>query len=288
MPRQPRLHLPGAFYHVMARGNRKQYIFKGRDDYITYLRLMRHYSRRYNVEAHGYALMPNHVHMLLKMGDTPLAKFMQGLQQTYTQYFNKEQQLVGHVFQGRYKSIYVHRDDYLLELIRYIHLNPVKAGLVDEPTKYAWSSHRSYFYDEQSFVKTGYIKQLLAAYGGTVIDDYQLAPESIPISVPCPESVAEAGKFRVTEKPRPLLDCGLEDIMGRLCADMHVKPELVLGTGRGKQAVLARRLFAYLACRQAGHRLRDVAGYLGCSEVNISKSIKWVEGSDLTFYKLTT
>ncbi|AGL03555.1 transposase [Desulfoscipio gibsoniae] len=301
MPRQPRLHLPGAFYHVMARGNRKQYIFKEKEDYITYLRLMRHYSQRYNVEVHGYALMPNHVHMLLKMGETPLAKFMQGLQQTYTQYFNKEQQLVGHVFQGRYKSIYVDTDEYLLDLIRYIHLNPVKAGLVDEPTKYTWSSCKSYFYNVQSFIKTGFIKQLLAAYGGTVIDDYQLMSESIPR----PESSAEAGQFsaRVLKEtvevsspekcPRhpSMLQHSLEDIMDRLCLDLDVQPELVLGTGRGSRAVLARRLFAYLACRQAGHRLRDVARYLGCSEVTTSKSVKWVEqhkGSGLNFLKLTT
>jgi len=273
MPRQPRLHLPGAFYHVMARGNRKQYIFKENEDYKTYLRLMNHYSRRYNVEVHGYALMPNHVHMLLKIGDVSLAKFMQGLQQTYTQYFNKEQQLVGHVFQGRYNSIYVDRDEYLLELIRYIHLNPVRAGLVDEPTKYIWSSHRSYFYNELSFVKTDFIKHLLAAYGGTVIDDYKLTPESIPRQ----KSPPDVRHCNTDYKQPHMLHKGLEDIMRQLCTELAIEPGLVLGAGRGSRAVLARRLFAYLACRMAGHRLRDVAKYLGCSDVTISKSVKWVE-----------
>lgn len=286
MPRRPRLHLPGAFYHVMARGNRKQSIFQGKEDYVTYLRLMRHYSGRYNVEVHGYALMPNHVHMLLKMGDTPLAKFMQGVQQTYTQYFNKEHQTVGHVFQGRYKSIYVDREEYLLELIRYIHLNPVKAGLVDEPTKYAWSSHKSYFKNEHSFVKTDFVKQLLAKYGGTVIDDYRLLPESTPrLENPPGECTGGA----VDRRPS-MSHHGLEDIMGRVCVELDINPGLVLGPGRGRRAVMARRLFAYRACRLGGHRLRDVAGYLGRSEVSVSNSVKWVEekGSDLNFIKLTT
>lgn len=273
MPRRPRLHLPGAFYHVMARGNRKQSIFKGKEDYTTYLRLMLHYSRRYDVEVHGYALLPNHVHMLLRIGNTALAKFMQGLQQTYTQYFNKEQQLVGHVFQGRYNSIYVDNDEYLLELIRYIHLNPVKAGLVDEPSKYRWSSQRSYFYNEQSFVQTDFIKQLLAEYGGTVIDDYQLTPESITRRQSSPDVQqynADAGL--------PLkLHNGLEGLMRQLCREMDIETALILGVGRSRRAVQARRLFSYLACRSAGYRLRDVAGYLDCSEVTISNSIKWVE-----------
>ncbi|KAF1086129.1 Transposase IS200 like protein [Sporotomaculum syntrophicum] len=273
MPRQPRLHLPGAFYHVMARGNRKQHIFQGKEDYITYLRLMRHYSQRYNVEVHGYVLLPNHVHMLLKIGNVTLAKFMQGIQQTYTQYFNKEQQLVGHVFQGRYNSIYVDRDEYLLELIRYIHLNPVKAGLVDEPSEYIWSSHRSYFYNDQSFVKTDFIKQLLAHYGGTVIDDYKLTPESINRQ----QSPSNVNQYNLEARQPIMLYKGLEDIMRQLCKELEIAPAIILGAGRGSRAVLARRLFAYLACRLAGHRLRDVASYLGCSEVTTSKSVKWVE-----------
>lgn len=173
MPRQTRFHVEGAFYHVMARGNRKQLVFSSMEDYSTYLRLMRIYGNRYHVEIHGYALMPNHVHMLLRVETVPLFKFMQGLQQTFTQYINQAYQQVGHVFQGRYKSINVDRDEYLLELIRYIHLNPVKSGLVDDPTDYQWTSHRAYFHgNAPTWVKTYFVKSLLAEYGGTIIDDY--------------------------------------------------------------------------------------------------------------------
>lgn len=272
MPRRPRLHIAGAFYHVMARGNRKQHIFYGDKDYEVYLRLMRKYSQRYNVEVHGYALMPNHVHMLLRMGAVPIAKFMQGLQQSYTQYFNKAHFTVGHVFQGRYKSLYVDRDEYLLELIRYIHINPVKDGLVEEPTKYRWSSHRSYFLNKPTFVKTSYIKNLLAEYGGTVIDDYRLVPESLPRPAGAPDDSATVSCRQLFFSPP-----GLPEILNELCMVTNIEPGVVLSSGRTQQAVLARRLFAYLACRMAGYPLKDVADYLSCSVVSVSKSLRWVE-----------
>lgn len=278
MPRQPRLHVTGAFYHVMARGNRKQQVFYENEDYMAYLRLMRRYSKRYTVEIHGYALMPNHVHMLVRMGDTPLAKFMQGLQQSYTQYFNKAHRTVGHVFQGRYKCIYVDKDEYLLELIRYIHLNPVKDGLVNEPTKYRWSSHSCYYHNQVSMVYTAYIKSLLAEYGGTVIDDYQLVPEAISRA----EDGPGVGPLEVPKKHLLNLRPDLDDIINKLCFTMRLEPGLVRGSGRVQQAVVARRIFAYLACRLAGYQLRDVADYLNCSIVTVSKSIKWVEETLLT------
>ena len=88
--------------------------------------------------------MPNHVHLLLETGSTPLAKFMQGLQQSYTQYFNRRYHKVGHVFQGRYKAIICDKDKYLLALVRYIHLNPVRARLAKRPERYTHSGHTSY------------------------------------------------------------------------------------------------------------------------------------------------
>lgn len=88
--------------------------------------------------------MPNHVHLLLETAGQPLAKFMQGLQQSYTQYFNRVHHKVGHLFQGRYKAIVCEKDEYLLELLRYIHLNPVRARLVRKPEQYKYSGHRIY------------------------------------------------------------------------------------------------------------------------------------------------
>ena len=94
--------------------------------------------------------MPNHVHLLVESSREPLAKFMQGLQQSYSQYFNLHHRKSGHVFQGRYKAIVCDKDEYLLQLIRYIHLNPVRAGMVKEPEKYLYSGHRAYLQGKAS------------------------------------------------------------------------------------------------------------------------------------------
>jgi REP element-mobilizing transposase RayT len=105
MARKPRLFAPGVLYHVIVRGNQRQKTFSSDSDYQTYLKRLAQYRRKYDVTVYAYCLMPNHVHLLVECGKTPLGKFMQGLQQTYTQYFNRKHKKVGHLFQGRYKAI---------------------------------------------------------------------------------------------------------------------------------------------------------------------------------------
>jgi REP element-mobilizing transposase RayT len=99
---------------------------------------------RYPFQLLAYVLMTNHVHLLIEEGRHPLAKIMEGLQQSYTLYFNRKYRLVGHLFQGRCKDILCDRDAYLLELVRYIHLNPFRSKMVSDPGEYLWSSHRDY------------------------------------------------------------------------------------------------------------------------------------------------
>ena len=163
MARKTRIEFPGAFYHVLARGNNKQKIFKDEQDYKIYILDLKRYHERYKFILYAYALMPNHVHLLIETGLTPLSKIMQGLQQSYTSYFHKKYNCIGHIFQARYKAILCQRDAYLLELVRYIHLNAVRATQVDSPEKYPWSSHRVYLgYLRQSFIKKDFIFRLLS------------------------------------------------------------------------------------------------------------------------------
>lgn len=144
MARKPRVQFPGAFYHVLVRGNRREDIFFDDTDREEYLRRLRKARRRFNFTLYAYVLMPNHVHLLLETGHVPLSHIMQWLGTTYTQYFNRRHDKIGHLFQGRYKAILCDQDSYLLSLVRYIHLNPVRAGPVKDPAEYSWSSHRTY------------------------------------------------------------------------------------------------------------------------------------------------
>ena len=112
MARRPRLFAPGLLCHVIARGNQRQATFLTDLDYQAYLTRLETYRKRYGVMLYAYCLMPNHVHLLLQTSEVPLAKFMQGLQQSYTQRFNRVHGKVGHLFQGRYKAIVCERDEY--------------------------------------------------------------------------------------------------------------------------------------------------------------------------------
>lgn len=144
MPRKPRAEFRGAYYHVIARGNHREAIFHDDLDRHRYLARLEQYRARYDFRIHAYALMTNHVHLLLRTAEAPLSKIMQGLQCTHARFYNWRYRQAGHLFQGRYKAILCDRDAYLLELVRYIHLNPARLPIPIDPWTYPWSSHRAY------------------------------------------------------------------------------------------------------------------------------------------------
>ena len=129
MSRKPRIHNEGALYHVIIRGNNREYIFKEELWKKQYLEIIMRYKQKYKFKLYAYVIMDNHAHLLIEVNHVPLSKVMQCIQQVFTQMFNREQKRTGHVFEQRYKSILCDKDEYLLMLIRYIHQNPLRAGL---------------------------------------------------------------------------------------------------------------------------------------------------------------
>ena len=144
MARKPRVEYAGAFYHAICRGNQRQAIFRSDADREYYLERLEEYRQRYGFNVYAYVLMSNHVHLLIETGKVALSKIMQGLQLRYTGYYNRKYNKVGHLFQGRYKAILCDRQAYLLELVRYLHLNPGRMRVPMDPWKYPWSSHATY------------------------------------------------------------------------------------------------------------------------------------------------
>lgn len=144
MARKPRIYYPGAIYHVILRGNAKAPVFHSHEDYRRFENILDQGLAQYSVLLYAYCWMKNHVHMALQVSDQPLSKLMQNISQRYTYWFNKRHGRIGHLFHGRYKAILVDKDAYLKELIRYIHLNPVRANIVTDPIDYHFSSHASY------------------------------------------------------------------------------------------------------------------------------------------------
>jgi putative transposase len=141
MARPLRLEFPGAFYHVTSRGDRREPIYEDDSDRFQWLAILSNVCERYRWRVHTYCLMDNHYHILLETADGNLSRGMRQLNGIYTQYFNRRHNRVGHVYQGRFKSILVEKNSYLLELSRYVVLNPIRAGMVKDLDSWQWSSY---------------------------------------------------------------------------------------------------------------------------------------------------
>ncbi len=141
MARPLRIEYPGAVYHITTRGNARQGIYDDDSDRRLFLGVLASTVERYNWICHAYCLMDNHYHLLLETPDPNLSLGMRHLNGVYTQSYNRQHNMVGHIFQGRFKSILVEKEAHLLELCRYIVLNPVTAGMVTHPSDYIWSSY---------------------------------------------------------------------------------------------------------------------------------------------------
>ncbi|MGI6357137.1 MAG: transposase [Bacillota bacterium] len=145
MPRVARARSESGIYHVVVRGTDRQDIFRDRKDRVHYLYLLADIKGETGYILHGYCLMSNHVHLLLDEGENSIGVIMHRLNTSYARWFNNRYQRCGHLFQNRFKSEPVMDDGYFVTVLRYIHLNPVKAGLVSRPERYLWSSYRAYY-----------------------------------------------------------------------------------------------------------------------------------------------
>jgi putative transposase len=145
-----RIAFPGAFYHVTARGNERKAVFKDKRDREKFLEYLESATQRYRAAIHAYCLMGNHYHLLLETPAGNLPQIMHHINGAYTTYFNAKRVRSGHLFQGRYKAIVVEKDEYAKELSRYIHLNPVRAKMVQSPEQYAWTSYPFYIGKEKA------------------------------------------------------------------------------------------------------------------------------------------
>jgi len=143
MARPLRIEYPGAVYHITSRGNDKKAVFKDDQDRETFLKILAHVNKRYHWLCHAYCLMDNHYHLMIETPDGNLALGMRQLNGVYTQARNKRYNKTGHLFQGRYKAILIQKDTHLLEVCRYVVLNPVRARMVEKPEDWRWSSFRA-------------------------------------------------------------------------------------------------------------------------------------------------
>ncbi len=175
MTRPLRVQYPGAWYHVMNRGRRGETVFSDKQDYLCFVDLLKETSDKWGIRISAYCLMPNHYHLLVQTPLSNISRGMRHLNGIYTQRYNRHHGCDGQLFRGRYKSILVEEDVYLLRLLRYIHRNPLRAGLVQRIEDYEWSSHHAYLShaDEWSWVYKGFILSMFTRDRGARLDTYK-------------------------------------------------------------------------------------------------------------------
>lgn len=157
MPRQARTIEKDVCFHIISRGNQKRNVFREDRDYSSFLAILKKYKWHYSFKLYAYCVMPNHFHLLLEIEPVDdLPELMKRINQTYAIYFNNKYDTCGHLWQGRYKSMIIARDDYLVDCIHYIEFNPIRAGMTPRPEDYKWSSYK----DRIAGIRNGILNHL--------------------------------------------------------------------------------------------------------------------------------
>ena len=197
MARPLRVEYPGAFYHVVSRSNSRERLYAGPRDYEKFLQYLEKASERFALIIHAYCLMGNHYHLLVETPEPNLSMAMQWLNVSYATYFNRKQDRNGHLFQGRFKAILIDADAYLKHLSRYIHLNPVSAGLISTPGQYRWSSYPAYIGEQRppKFLMTDMLLENFGQRKNEAIKNYQEFVEGVDINAVKYPSNQLAGGF---------------------------------------------------------------------------------------------
>lgn len=279
MARPLRIEYEGAVYHITSRGNARQDIFLDDEDRLIFLVVLEDVVIRYHWICHAYCLMPNHYHLLVETPDANLSRGMRQLNGVYTQAFNRRHNRVGHVLQGRYKAILVEKESHLLELARYIVLNPVRMKLVRHPREWRWSSYRATAGEEEppNFLTTDWILSQFHQDRGRAVKEYRKFVKrryEIDVWAKLRGGVI-LGTQRFVEELKPLLE-------GRAHAAEIPRREKLVTRPKLEELFLGikdkadRNDRIYQAVRVYGYTLKEVGNALGLHYSTVSVIVKLV------------
>lgn len=308
MPRKPRLDCPGLLYHTIARGIERGIIFKDDKDKDFFVSRMGDILNETKTFIFAFSLLPNHFHLLLLRGETPISTVMQRLQTGYAMHFNKRHKRCGHLFQNRYKAIICEKDQYFLELVRYIHLNPLRAGLVESIASlplYPYSGHAyilgrqkaiwfnpdqvlSYFGGAENEAKQRYLEFVFDGalmgrrrdlVGGGLKRSLGYPKEYPKVRLAYDDRLLGSSNFveeilskLETDKPKERLD--FEALLLSACKKFSTAEEEITGLTKKKDVADARAYIAFRAQKEAGVSASDIARRLRVTKSAAAKMIK--------------
>ena len=304
MARKARAEVEGGLYHVIVRGNNRRRIFESRSDYQKFLSLLATQKFKLPFFLYAYCLMTNHVHLLLERQKDSVGRIMHRVLSGYSQYYNRQYQRVGHLLQGRHKAILCQSDRYLTELVRYIHLNPVRAEMVSKPEQYRYSSHRAYlgleaagtvdvepvlrhFGAKKPLAREAYRQFVAAGMRSGHQEQFYAVDEGRILGT---EEFVDATIHRLGESKRSgplklIKEFKAEQLIEAVERVCRVPREDFCGSSKALQAVAARELFVLIGCQMGASRklISDITE-LGSSTVsrrNDAAKLKVRENGDM-------
>jgi len=286
MARPLRIEFPGAYYHVTSRGNEQKNVFRDQKDRWKFLDYLNSSVVRYGAVIHAWCLMSNHYHLLIETPAGNLSQIMRHINGAYTTYFNIKWKRVGHLFQGRYKAILVDADNYMLELSRYIHLNPVRAGIVARPEQYQWSSYKSYI--GQNKVSDWQTTDFILGYFSVIppanskqeyqkfVEDMLDKEYSSPLRVTTASTILGSEEFvqKVSNKYLRAKDTdrnipALKVLTPRLSIDEITR---IINMALGENGDLTRKISIFFCHKYSGAKLKEIGEHFGISDASVSQT----------------
>ncbi|MDD2273409.1 MAG: transposase [Desulfuromonadaceae bacterium] len=285
MSRPLRITYPGAFYHVTTRGNERGNIFKSRRDREKFLSYLESATIRYGAKIQAYCLMSNHFHLFLETPQGNLSEIMQHINGAYTTYFNLKRKRVGHLFQGRFKAILVEADEYAVELSRYIHLNPVRAGMASKPEEYPWSSYHAYIGNTAApeWLNTDFILGSFTGSADNARKKYQLFVEDLigkkhesPLKSTFGSSILGSGSFieAITQEYLSVKEPSRNLPALRQFA-IQPSPEEIIKAVQDEfdgNEKLARNASIHICHKYSGAKLKDISQHFAVGESAITEA----------------
>jgi len=287
MARPLRIDFEGAYHHVTVRIINRSFWLKPDKIKALFLEILKKTTLKYDTVVIAFSIMDNHLHLILKSGKTALSKFMQVLLSSFAMKYNNLMHRKGHVFESRYQSFLIEKEEYLLQAIRYVLLNPVRSGLVSHPGDYQWSSMVNYFDSSAHPLYISGSREILELFNSEesfyeYLGEYEKSELERPKAV---RGIRVYGSRRYLEelvkrysgerrqKERRISRITMEDVLSFIEQQYKVSREAILKSGSERFYLFARRLFAYLSRKYVHLRLSDISRLLGVAASTVSNMV---------------
>jgi len=285
MVRKRRLHQPGAYFHVTLRGNGRKTIFYNDKNRSRFCLFLQEAIEKYDHKIHAFCLMGNHIHLLIQASERTISKSLHVIAGRYSKYLNKYTNSVGHQFQGRFFGSLIENDDYLKQVVKYIHLNPVQASMVTCPENYYWSSHNCYLgKDEIPWLNTDFILNVFSENSSQAISQYRIFMGEVSDTEVVEQIEKPKGGGRIIGSDdfvkevlqdellmNPSNQITINDLLVRVSEELSIPVGQIYSKSKGKKSAHARAILAFFVNEIETLKLTELARLTGKSAPTLSK-----------------